>query len=39
MRWAGNVACIGPKIVAYRVLVGLRGLLKEVSIDGRIKLK
>ena len=39
MRWAGSVACIGRRIVAYRVLVRIRDHLKEVDMDGRIKLK
>jgi hypothetical protein len=36
MRWAGNVACMGRRIVSYRGLVGIRGLLKKIGIDGRI---
>ena len=39
MRWAGNVALLGRRIFAYIVLVRIRSLLKEVGVDGRIKLK
>jgi hypothetical protein len=37
MRWAGHVACIGEKRIAYRVLVvKLEGntLVKRLGIDG-----
>jgi hypothetical protein len=42
MRWAGNVARIGERRCAYRVLVGKpkgRRPLEDLGIDGRIILK
>jgi hypothetical protein len=37
MRWAGYVACMGERIVLYRVLVG-KPEGKRPGIDGRILL-
>ena len=42
MRWAGHVAQMGDRSVAYRVLVGDlrdRDHLEDLGIDGRIILK
>ena len=42
MRWAGRVACLVERTVAYMVLVGKfegKWSLGKIGVDGKIKLK